>query len=302
MLVSYYRNKVLCALVTCHALLSSVYADPLIVNGDFETGDLTGWTELHETDEGEWSVYSGTTTPISHHPIDPPPQGNFAAVGDQSDPASMLLYQDVVLPVGKILTLEFIYYYTNYNNAFFAPDSLHRADSPNQQARVDVMKPVADPYSVAPEDILANIVHTLPGDPLTLPPTTAQFDLTPFAGQTVRIRFAIVDTQFFFNFAIDAVQIIEGKGIPTNFTGKVINNRFLTETDRVHHLSWIPAPDQTVLGYHIVRNGKLIATIPPAGPYVYNDHNRSEKHTDTYILTAFYEDGTSSPPLTVTLQ
>jgi hypothetical protein len=61
--------------------------------------------------------------------------------------------------------------------------------------------------SVAPGDILANVFRTTPASPPILAPTLITFDLTPFAGQTIRLRFAEVDNQNFFPAAVDDVRI-----------------------------------------------------------------------------------------------
>lgn len=89
---------------------------------------------------------------------------------------------------------------------------------------------------------------------------------------------------------------------PSNLKGTVIKNKFLTETDRIHKLTWTASPDSTVAGYHIYRDGKLIATIPAAGPFTYSDHNRSKKKSNTYIVTAFNSAGIESTGLTITLR
>jgi hypothetical protein len=70
--------------------------------------------------------------------------------------------------------------------------------------------------SVAPGDILATVFQTKVGDPLTLAPTPITFDLTPFAGTTVRIRFAEVDNQLFFNASVDSVAIASQRLLPTS--------------------------------------------------------------------------------------
>lgn len=81
---------------------------------------------------------------------------------------------------------------------------------------------------------------------------------------------------------------------PSDLVGAVIKNRFLTQTDRIHVLIWSPSPDPSVLGYHIYRNGKLIATLAADGPFIYKDHNRSKDVTDTYIVAAFNAFGDSA--------
>lgn len=78
---------------------------------------------------------------------------------------------------------------------------------PNQQYRVDLLKPTAAPFSVEPGDILATVFRTKPGDPPALTPTLQVFDLSSFAGSTVRLRFAEVDNLSMFQAGVDAVVI-----------------------------------------------------------------------------------------------
>lgn len=80
---------------------------------------------------------------------------------------------------------------------------------------------------------------------------------------------------------------------PSNFQGTVINDRFIAQTDRIYQLTWNPSPTPSVLNYQLFRNGVLIATIPAAGPYFYNDHNRT-KAADTYSLDAVGPGGSST--------
>lgn len=97
--------------------------------------------------------------------------------------------------------------YRNDAAAFFSPNSLSESSGPNQQFRIDVVKPGAPIRSLATGDVLANVFGTKPGDPRTRTPFAVTYDLTPFAGQTVRLRFAEVDNQFFFRVGVDAVGI-----------------------------------------------------------------------------------------------
>jgi hypothetical protein len=55
--------------------------------------------------------------------------------------------------------------------------------------------------------VLLPIFGTQSGDPLSLPPTPTTVDLTPYGGQTVRLRFAMSDNVFFFQAGVDAVQL-----------------------------------------------------------------------------------------------
>ncbi len=186
----------------------------IVTNGDFETGSLSGW-QTQNTGSG-WFAYSGTASPTNARPIAAPPQGSLAAVTDQSSQGTRILYQDVALEPGQTHTLSlYVYYMTNSAIAHPATDSLDYFVVPNQQYRIDVMKPSAPLTSINPADILLPIFRTATGDPTTLAPTMMTADLTPFAGQTVRLRFAEVDGGGFFNASTDAVSIASTPPRPT---------------------------------------------------------------------------------------
>ena len=72
-----------------------------VVNGDFETGDFTGWTTWNTGGFGEWFVYAGTVSPISNNQIAAPPQGTYAATTDQIGEGTHILYKDVALEPGQ---------------------------------------------------------------------------------------------------------------------------------------------------------------------------------------------------------
>ena len=173
-----------------------------VQNGDFETGDFTGWTVVTQPGSaGSWFVYTGTTGPLSGFPIPAPAEGAFAAISDQTFPSSQVLYQDIALEPGFTHMLTFTLYYQNAAQIFVPQTTLDVNADPNQQYRVDIMDPAAPPDSVAAADVLAQVFRTEEGDPPTLGPTAVTFDLTPFAGTTVRVRFAEVDTIGNFNAA-----------------------------------------------------------------------------------------------------
>ena len=186
----------------------------IVTNGDFETGSLSGW-QTQNTGSG-WFAYSGTASPTNALPIAAPPQGSFAAVTDQVRQGTRILYQDVALEPGQTHTLSlYVYYKSNSPIAHPATDSLDYFVVPNQQYRIDVMKPSAPLTSINPADILLPIFRTATGDPTTLAPTMMTADLTPFAGQTVRLRFAEVDGAGYFNASTDAVSIASTPPRPT---------------------------------------------------------------------------------------
>ena len=185
----------------------------LVENGSFETGDFTGWSMLNLSGDGTWLVYTGTIVDV--FPVLPPPDGNFAAVTSQDSPDSNILYQDITIVPGTIVTCTAIVYLENRGEGegsnYIIGDGL-TLNAPNQQMRVDIMDPDADPFDTG-AGVLQNLFQTLPGDPNSIGYTTLNFDLTPFAGTTVRFRAAVVVTRNVLNGAVDAVSCIAEGGV-----------------------------------------------------------------------------------------
>ena len=182
-----------------------------VVNGDFETKDLTGWSSvstnfIEAAYTGGWLAHTGTFSPLTTNDFYPPPQGISAAICDERGPGSHVLYQDIELPPTAPLILAYRLFYTNLSEIFYTPNSLLNATS-NQQLRVDILNPSATPYSVAPGDVLTNLFNTAPGSPLFLPPASMTADLTRFAGTTIRLRFALAATEFVFLAGVDEIAI-----------------------------------------------------------------------------------------------
>ena len=207
------------------ALIAPLSANAATIsNGNFETGTLSGW-QLSPAGSG-WQTYSGTTGPNTGIPISAPPQGTFAAITDISAPDTRILYQDLVLEPGFTHKLSlFAYYRSSGAITIPNPDTLDVTGPGNQQYRIDVIKPSAPLNSLSPNDILLNVFQTRSGDPTTLLPTALTADLTPFAGQTVRLRMAEADNLGVFNAMVDAVTLSSVK-IPNDFSfGKVSRHK-----------------------------------------------------------------------------
>jgi hypothetical protein len=177
-------------------------------NGDFETGAFQHWNVANQPGgEGDWFVYSGTTSPLSGFNIAAPPQGDFAATTDQTGPGTHVLYRNIKLEPGMRHELSFYLYYRNRAGEFFPRNTLDFTVEPNQQYRVDLLRRKADPLTDNPDDILTRLFRTRAGDPNRLAPTLMTFNLTRFAGQTIRLRFAEVDNQLFFQASVDRVRV-----------------------------------------------------------------------------------------------
>lgn len=187
------------------------------IQGSFENSTLAnnGWLTTNEG-SGVFSIYHAgdTILPLGHRSIlFSPPCGNQAVISDQNGPASNILYRDIVLPnisSSCKITLSFKVANNNERGQYFTPQSLHVSSSPNQQVRVDIIKPTLDPFTMNSSDILLNAFQTVPGiTPVRFPYTTVTVDLpAALLGQTIRLRLAQVDTEFFQQAYFDCVTMM----------------------------------------------------------------------------------------------
>jgi len=125
----------------------------------------------------------------------------------QGGPGSHVLYRCGVLRSGEI---SFQLQINNQAGNFFSPHSLDFTVFPNQQFRADLLTAegvAADPFTVAPADVLLNLYQTLPGDPPISGYGTVTADASAYLRQEVCLRFVEVDNQFYFNAGIDDVRI-----------------------------------------------------------------------------------------------
>lgn len=180
---------------------------PVLDNGDFEAGDLTGWT-VESWGTGDWFVYADGTVPPDPEISDPdpafdvphPPQGQYAAVTDMNYSGVHFLYRDIEVTGPWVLHVTV--FYENHGGQIHDPLDFGEFDGEawfsgsgvrNQQFRVDVMDPRAAIQSVDAEDVLATVFRTRSGDPPALEPTTVTVDLSPWEGRTIRLRAAQID-------------------------------------------------------------------------------------------------------------
>jgi hypothetical protein len=77
----------------------------------------------------------------------------------------------------------------------------------NQQFRVELLDPAAPADTTAAKHVLATIFKTAPGDPSKLAPTTVTFDLSQWADERVRLRFAQVDNRGPLRAGVDDVRV-----------------------------------------------------------------------------------------------
>lgn len=198
-------------------LVPSAAAGATVVNGGFESGSLNGWHVYRSLADGNWFAYKGTAAPIGSKrgadPVQPPPDGAYAAIADEANPDTLILYQDIALEAGQAHQLSLLAYYDSYaplanpNPDTLSIDDAALAGQSNQQFRIDVMKPTAPLESLDPADILLTLFRTKHGGPSKMAPTKFSADLSPFAGQTVRLRIATAVHEEVLNAGVDTVKV-----------------------------------------------------------------------------------------------
>jgi D-alanyl-D-alanine carboxypeptidase len=187
---------------------------------DFESGTLTGW-KIDTSGSGSWFVYQNgrqAPDPKQSDPFQPfnmpnPPQGKFAAVSDTFGPSMRVMYRDLKLEGSN--QIEMLVFYRNgpdglsgYSSRFVAPKTLSINGGPNQQFRIDLLSPSAAADSMGDSDILATIFATDAGAAPHRAPSPISFDLSPWSGQTVRLRIAAVDNQGPLRAGVDNIRLL----------------------------------------------------------------------------------------------
>lgn len=188
---------------TLHSVAAPTAANA-VVNGTFAAG-LSAWTVVDQAGgaPGTWYLDNGGgSSPLSGWPVttvfDQP-----RAMSDQTGPSSHILYQDVTIPSGGG-KLSFHLELFNRNTLYFTKPSLSLFVAENQQFRVDIIR-TTDPVDVV-HGVLQKVFATLPGYPAYFA-SKINVDVSGLAGQTVRLRFAQVQTNYFFQVGIDNVSI-----------------------------------------------------------------------------------------------
>ena len=165
----------------------------------FESGTLAGW-RVDRSGAGGWFVYSNGKTAPAPAQSDPnipfdvpnPPDGKFAAITDMNGPGTRILYRDVMLD-GRYRVHLTVFYVNTGTFSTSAPGRDTIGD--DQQYRIDVVSPLGPVRSLAKEHLLATIFQGRPTDPARREPTEVSFDLSPWAGQLVRLQLASADNQ-----------------------------------------------------------------------------------------------------------
>ena len=180
-----------------------------ITNGGFNTS-LAGWTVVEQAGaEGSWFFTDGGLSALGNNPLLTPNEGAGYAHSAQTGPTSQVLFQDIVLEANAEHLLSFDWFAQDWANSFSDAGTLDFTGVDNQHLRVDLVSPGfgdwfgPDASAGVLANILAPVAELSPVDSWN----SLAFDLSPWAGQSVRLAFRQVDNQTFFNAGVDGVSI-----------------------------------------------------------------------------------------------
>lgn len=188
-----------------------------IVNGGFETGDLSGWTTFEANTVGDGifrAAQGGSLLPLSGATAPPASEGSTLAISDMAAAGLRVLYQDITIPENA--TLSFDLWWNNAAGFWVNPNNMFPNPFPNQHARIDLIALDAPLNTTSPDDIALSLVTLDEDDPTQSGGwRSQQFDLAALAGQTLRLRIAEVDNQGPLYVAVDNFMLIPSPGTAT---------------------------------------------------------------------------------------
>lgn len=178
-----------------------------LVNGGLNEDGLNGWTVV-SSGLGSWNETSGGTI-FFVYPIPAPSEGTGYAVTNQRNFSSNVLFQDIALEANAQHLLSFDWFAQDWSNSFADAGTLSKYVFPNQHFRVDLVSTDFTDW-FGPDSSIGLLANILPPTADNAPIdrwNSLSFDLTPWAGQSVRLAFRQVDNQGVFNAGVDNVQI-----------------------------------------------------------------------------------------------
>jgi hypothetical protein len=182
----------------------------VLINGNFETGTLSGWLVTNQTSGNWFADAPGTTTPNSGQSTSSAggsTHGSTYAVTDQTGPGAHALTQSFTLGASSSVVLTWDMFINNYAGVTTGT-GLDSNVNPTQVGRVDILTAGAGAF-----DVGSGVLQTcfLGGAPGGTPNAfaTMNCDITGSVGSggTYQLRFAEADNQSFFNMGVDNVAI-----------------------------------------------------------------------------------------------
>ena len=207
----FIKSKILFFVAAMSGATMPAFADQLLVNGNFETGDLSGWIKsVQAGSAGDVFVVANTAGGAPLSPSSYPQNGsggNYVALTDQTSRGSYSLTQAFTLAGASAITVKFDLLVDNqYGPAATTPPERDYSVSPNQNVVVDILRAGADAFTTNPADIVAVLYG--PGGIGLNPWTSYSFDLGTLAAGTYQFRFGETDNRFYFQAGLDNVEVL----------------------------------------------------------------------------------------------
>lgn len=173
----------------------------LIVNGDFETGDFTGWT-VGGYGGGGWVLNDGTFDPDSPDGPRPALAGSFSALAVQNGNGRHTLSQEIFVPEGATsgTLLRWRQEIRNHAGAFAS----------NHRFAVELRDAASDA-------LLSTLYTTTTNDLAFSTPTNRSASLAAWRGQRVRIDFVEEDAFGDMNVHLDNISVIATSAAQTTY-------------------------------------------------------------------------------------
>ncbi len=166
-----------------------------IVNGGFETADLSGWI-LDISGSGSVIINDGSYDPPGSNFALEPISGNYDVIFAQTGPTKQLISKPFTVPT-NVTEADISWKDRIRNTASVFSD-------PNQEFRVELLD--------AEMNVISEIFSTNPGDPnIQIGPNARQFELTEvlqeYAGKQVCVKFVEEDNLLNFNVNLDDISL-----------------------------------------------------------------------------------------------
>ncbi len=173
----------------------------LIVNGDFETGDFTGWT-VGGYGGGGWVLNDGAFDPDSPDGPRPALAGSFSAIAVQNGNGRHTLSQEIFVPEGATsgTLLRWRQEVRNHAGSFAA----------NQRFAVELR-------DAANDALLSTLYTTTTNDLAFSTPTNRSANIASWRGQRVRIVFVEEDTLGEMNVHLDNISVVATSAAQTTY-------------------------------------------------------------------------------------
>ena len=188
--------------------VGTAFADNLITNGDFEGGNLAGWTVNGTGCCGNsfYAIANGASVPSGNPTAFNPGGGLFAAVSDQGESGGEELRQGFTKGADGLM-LSFDWF--NKTRAPYNGTGLIDGSDPQQTGRVDILFAGAAPFDTGAGVAMNLLLNagTFTPSILTIPWVSSSFDLSGLAAGSYEVRFGNGQCCSYQEFGVDNVSI-----------------------------------------------------------------------------------------------